>query len=147
MNAKSVGQTKWPEYKVWASIKQRCTNPKNKDYKHYGGRGIRLCGRWHKFENFIADMGRRPPGRLEIDRKNNDGPYSKRNCRWATRIQNTNNRRGNIRISHNGLTLTARQWTRKLGLPKNQIISRIWLGWKPLDALLLPRYAQHKRAA
>ena len=72
---------------------QRCLNKKNARYKDYGGRGIIVTKRWMKFENFLADMRRRPSPAHSIDRKNNDKGYYKRNCRWATRFQQQLNTR------------------------------------------------------
>ena len=71
---------------------QRCNNPNSQRYKDYGGRGITVCKRWLKFENFLADMGDRPRG-LTLDRKNNDKGYYKRNCHWATYEQQAANKR------------------------------------------------------
>lgn len=91
-NMKSHGMSYSSTYKIWRDMKNRCTRPKLKCYKNYGARGISVCDRWFKFENFLEDMGVRPDG-LQIDRTDNDGNYEPKNCRWVTPTVNRNNQR------------------------------------------------------
>lgn len=117
------GKAKTSIYVLWQAIKQRCYNPKNTAFPRYGGRGIYVCERWHIFENFLTDIGDRPLG-YTLDRINNDGPYSPENCRWATRKEQANNRFINVRITHDGMTLTAMQWSERLGIHINTLLLR-----------------------
>ena len=82
-----------PIYRAWQGMRQRCYDVNCPQYKNYGGRGIYICKRWDKFENFLEDMGPHPGKGYSLDRKNNDGIYCKRNCRWATANEQQRNTR------------------------------------------------------
>lgn len=113
------------EYKIWQLMKERSFNKNNPGYKNYGARGIIMCKRWLKFENFYADMGPRPSLKHSIDRINNDKSYSRSNCRWATLKQQANNKRNSRKITFNGETKTLAQWSESTGLLITTIFNRI----------------------
>lgn len=135
------GRSKTPTYFVWKEMTQRCTNPNDEAYRHYGGRGITICARWKGFENFLADMGERPNG-LTLDRfPNNNGNYEPGNCRWATAKQQANNTRNNRLITFDGRTRTLAEWSDLLGLSQRTLWQRLqhWPIEKALTQPLRPQ--------
>lgn len=122
--SKTHGKSRTKEHNIWKSMRMRCLNPKDSSYSGYGGRGIKVCKRWLKFENFYEDMGNNPPG-TSLDRKNNNKGYSKSNCRWATIFEQNNNRRSSIFIEYKGERMTIAQWSNKLKINYHKL--RYWI--------------------
>jgi len=87
-----AGLSQTAEYRAWANMMNRCYNPAYRNYRYWGGRGIKVCDRWHDFEAFVADMGKPPPDR-SLDRIDNASDYALENCRWATRSEQRRNQR------------------------------------------------------
>ena len=102
-------------YNRWCAMVARCHNPNVWNYKYYGGRGIKVCDRWRKYENFLADMGMCPEGHF-IERINNNGDYEPNNCKWATREEQQKNTRQNQYITFNGKTMMQSEWAKFLGI-------------------------------
>lgn len=126
-------------YDTWCGIKARCLNRKNTAYNRYGGRGILLCKRWLKFDNFLADMGVKPDG-TSIDRIDNSKGYSPSNCRWANVSEQANNKRNNVNLAHEGKTLTLAQWSEILGVKYTTLHMRLFTyGWTVDRALSTPK--------
>lgn len=130
---------KTAEYRAWRNMLTRCYNTKCKEYKNYGGRGIRVSRRWMTFAHFLADTGAKPSTKHSIDRRNNAKGYNKRNCWWATRKEQMRNMRKSVYIAIDGVRLTVAGWTERLHLPPFLIYSRLRAGWKPRDAVLRPK--------
>lgn len=127
-----------PTYHSWAGMKARCTNPNNTHFQYYGAMGISVCERWMKFENFLSDMGEKPPGK-SIDRVDPSGDYTPQNCRWADGKSQANNKNNSRLITALGQTLTLQQWAEKLGVTHGTIIFRIdKAGWPLEKALTTP---------
>lgn len=135
----SIRGRKSAEYRCWQAMIARCTNPRQTGYHNYGGRGIMICERWQSFENFIADMGPRPSPRHSLDRKDNNGHYEPGNCRWATKIEQDNNRRTNRLIEFGGRTLSITQWARELGVHPVTLHIRLKNGWTVEKTLTTPK--------
>lgn len=113
------------EYRAWKHAKSRCYNPNVDMYPRYGGRGITMCDEWREsFHAFFADMGRCPDG-LTLNRIDNDGPYAPWNCEWASNRVQCTNRRTNVRVTHNGKTQTAMEWSEELGISYSMLRRRL----------------------
>jgi len=108
-------------------MKDRCNNPNHCAYHRYGGRGITVCARWNKFENFFQDMGH--SNGLTLERKNNDKGYSPKNCYWATSKEQNRNTARTSRITFNGVTLNLAAWAEKLGINYRTLYCRFKRGW------------------
>ena len=123
-------------HRIWQGMLNRCRNKNQLNYKNYGGRGISVCARWERFENFFEDMGEPPEG-MSIDRIDNDGDYEPGNCRWATRKQQGRNRRSNRVIKFRGRERPLIEWAEDLGLEQSSLSERIekW----PLERALTQR--------
>jgi hypothetical protein len=133
------------EYKSWSGMKNRCLNPAHEDFRLYGGRGITVCERWlESFENFLEDMGPKPP-KTSLDRIDNNKGYTPENCRWASNKLQSNNRRTNRTITFNGKTQTYKQWSEELGLGSGTIRMRVLSGWPTWKVLSRERYRARNR--
>lgn len=122
-----------PTYRSWQAMLRRCLTPTNHVYKHYGGRGIKVCERWLKFENFLVDMGERPEGKT-LDRwPDKNGNYEPGNCRWATQQEQMLNTRRNVIVVYGGHSLTLSQWALRLGVSFRTVWGRHRRGtWEKL---------------
>lgn len=133
------GLSKTPEYAIWNSMMGRCHNEENTAYQDYGARGIQVCARWHDFENFLEDMGKRPSKRLTIERKNNDEGYCKDNCFWAIRSQQARNKRNNVHVSAFGRKMVLADLNDMFNVvPYKRAHKRIQRGWCATCATSIP---------
>lgn len=130
-----TGQPATPEYCAWTQMRDRCRRQSHPGYELYGGRGITVCARWSSFQNFLADMGRRPSSSHSIDRIDNDGNYEPGNCRWATPKEQASNRSPNRFVEIEGERVTVQEASRRLGLGKNTVAERLRHGWSVERAL------------
>ncbi len=121
-------------YRCWGAMVKRCRNPNDISYRRYGGRGITVCERWLRFENFLADMGKCPDGH-SIERKDNSGDYGPGNCKWATASEQANNRRSSRFVTFEGVTLTVVQWAERTGIKTSTLFYRLNMGWDVSRAL------------
>lgn len=142
------GLTKDRFHRIWRAIYLRC---KDKENLIYGGRGIK--NEWTSFEQFKADMYESYLAHVKqfgekqtsIDRTNNDGNYSKSNCKWATRVEQSNNRRSNHLLTFNGKSQSMADWARELNLTFTTVKERLKRGWSIEKTLTTQRNFYYKR--
>ena len=128
-------------YRIWLNMKQRCNNPNNKDYAHYGNRGIKVCTEWENsfdsFRDWAIENGY--AAELTLDRKNNDRGYCPDNCRWATRKEQVNNRSNNLTFTYKGITHTLVEWSEIYGINSSTLHDRVMrLGYSFEEAISKP---------
>lgn len=133
------GMSGSPEFKSWHGMLQRCYNETDREFKRYGGRGISVCPRWKEsFQNFFDDMGAKPSKGMSIDRyPNNDGNYEPGNCRWATPLQQAQNRRNN-RLS--SFIVGYAKWQHSLGRSIAELSRSLSLPYSGLRQAILANY-------
>ena len=139
-------------YSIWQAMKSRCYYDKNKRFKYYGGRGIKVCDEWKNsfisfyewsMKNGYDENAER--GQCTIDRIDVNGNYEPNNCRWATIKQQANNTRRNHFIEYNGKTQTVSQWANELGVEPDSIFNRLQKGFTEEEALTLKFNERRKR--
>jgi hypothetical protein len=139
------------EYQTWQRMLKRCHDSKDKNYADYGGRGISVCHAWRmSFRKFFAHVGVRPGPGYTIERIENNKGYAPGNVRWATRAEQSRNRRANIMITRGGETLALVDWVKRTNLKYVTVLERLYLGWTPERALTTParpRRPEHKLTA
>lgn len=131
------GKSNTSVYRRWKAMRRRCLNPATDDYKNYGGRGIKICERWDKFENFYADMGD-PPAGMTLERRDTNGDYCPDNCYWASWTDQMNNRRNSIFLTLNGRTQTLPMWSREIHIKQSTLLRRHNKGWSDEKVLTTP---------
>ena len=125
-------------YNIWAGMIKRCSNPNAHNYNRYGGRGIKVCERWHDFAAFLEDMGPNPKG-YSIERLDIDKGYEPDNCTWIPKGDQSRNKSTSRRITANGQTMLLVDWAAKTGIHEATISSRVdKLGWTPEKAVTTP---------
>lgn len=123
-----LGGKEAPEHYVWRAMRARCNNPNTAAFKYYGARGIKVCKRWEKYENFIVDMGSRPTASHSLDRIRVGGDYKPSNCRWATQSEQQKNKTTTKIYSNGSFTGTLGECAEHLGVTKNCAFER-WKSW------------------
>lgn len=135
----NIPHYKTPEYYSYHHMKGRCYRKSHAKYHRYGARGITICDRWlgkSGFNNFLADMGIKPSLKHSIDRIDNDGDYTPKNCKWSTPKEQSNNTSTNKPITFNGVTMNRCQWADHLNIKRSTLDMRLTIyGWSIEKAL------------
>jgi len=121
------GQSKSDTYSSWVSMRGRCSNLNDKNWKYYGGKGVGICARWDSFENFLADMGERPDGKT-LDRLDSSKGYSPENCRWATKLEQMRNRSISPRVVKDGVEMSLYDACNLEGLDYKTVLKQVKKG-------------------
>lgn len=122
--------------RIWAYMKSRCSSPLNKDYKYYGGKGVKVCEEWKDYEAFKKwALENGYAENLTIDRIDTNGNYEPSNCRWVSRKVQANNTTRNHYVTHNGITKTISEWSQETGVSLRTIYYRIQNGLTAEDAI------------
>lgn len=137
-------------YGIWEGIITRTGNRTHPKFISYGGRGIK--NEWSDFKRFKDDMydsylkhvDEHGTVETQIDRIDNNGNYCKRNCRWATRKEQAQNRRNNTRITYAGTTMLLKDWSHKTGIERRTLSRRLKKGWSIHEALTTPKNGRYK---
>ena len=140
-SASGTAVSNTPEYNTWVHINQRCHNPKNKDFKNYGGRGIEVYSLWREsFEAFFMYIGAKPAPSYSIERLDVNKGYSPGNVTWATKVDQARNKRTNVRVDIDGEIKTVAAWAEDplCSVPLKTVYKRIERGWDPVAAVLTP---------
>jgi hypothetical protein len=142
------GMNKSPEHSVWVGMKQRCYNPKRKDYRWYGAVGVTVCQEWRdSFIAFYEHVGPKPSPKHTIDRIDVFRGYEPGNVRWVLQAQQVENTTVSRLITINGKTQTVSAWEREMGLSKGQVKAREGYGWTTEEAILVPSVMGQKTSA
>jgi len=158
MNRSEIRKTDWRTkhghansrlYQTWQDMKQRCYNPKLRNYKHYGERGISVCIEWRnsfeEFSNWATQNGYND--HLVLDRINNDGNYQPDNCQFITPDENKRKTRKSRYLTINGVCKIVSEWAREYGIKKEVLLGRLKRGWTEIDAVTRPvnKYCKTER--
>lgn len=128
-----------PEFKAWCHMRQRCDNPNDAAYKHYGARGIVYCDEWKTFENFIADVGLKPSKTYTLERLDTNGNYERSNVVWADIVTQRNNTRNSVRVPYKGELLTIKELAKIATVAEHVLSNRLRVyGWPVEKALHTP---------